>query len=181
MLIFHTFGLHCQFVRDQRLFYMAFSHSKVLSLECCWSWVYMFCFFPLFCHADINECASNPCRNGARCIDGINGYTCQCAPGWRGVICIESKTWWLRHPCHLAVGIEFPFCCCDCPWKKIGRAYGRDHDVSMVMYIFSKPMLQNLCFFNEFLCLTKMYLYCRRWSSLLCSRYPRMELASSSN
>lgn len=40
------------------------------------------CTFP-----DINECSSNPCQNGAQCVDRVNGYTCTCASGWTGTLC----------------------------------------------------------------------------------------------
>ena len=36
---------------------------------------------------DINECMSLPCRNGAMCEDGVNGYNCTCVPGFTGVLC----------------------------------------------------------------------------------------------
>ena len=36
---------------------------------------------------DINECQSLPCRNGANCEDGVNGYNCTCVPGFIGVLC----------------------------------------------------------------------------------------------
>ena len=44
-----------------------------------------------FSIADIDECASSPCQNGATCIDGINSYECKCADGWKGEICDESN------------------------------------------------------------------------------------------
>ena len=44
-----------------------------------------------FHFSDINECDSNPCRNSGNCIDGVNGYTCACQPGWTGVNCDQSK------------------------------------------------------------------------------------------
>ena len=37
--------------------------------------------------SDINECTSNPCLNGATCTDGINAFTCTCAPGYAGTTC----------------------------------------------------------------------------------------------
>ena len=36
--------------------------------------------------ADIDECASNPCVNGA-CTDGENRWECTCQPGWTGENC----------------------------------------------------------------------------------------------
>ena len=42
-------------------------------------------------YVDIDDCASNPCQNGGQCIDGVAKFTCQCAPGWMGDTCTESK------------------------------------------------------------------------------------------
>lgn len=38
-------------------------------------------------YADIDECSPNPCSNGGICKDGINGYTCTCAAGYKGNNC----------------------------------------------------------------------------------------------
>ena len=42
--------------------------------------------FELFL-ADIDECASNPCQNGATCTDAVNGYSCSCVAGYTGTHC----------------------------------------------------------------------------------------------
>lgn len=36
---------------------------------------------------DINECESSPCKHGATCIDLVNAYQCNCAPGFSGLNC----------------------------------------------------------------------------------------------
>ena len=45
----------------------------------------------IFLPTDINECASNPCLNGATCVDQVNRYTCNCVPGYTGTNCQTSK------------------------------------------------------------------------------------------
>ena len=37
--------------------------------------------------ADIDECESEPCKNGASCHNMINSYRCSCADGFTGHIC----------------------------------------------------------------------------------------------
>lgn len=40
---------------------------------------------------DIDECQSNPCRNGATCVDGINTFICLCLPSYVGALCERGK------------------------------------------------------------------------------------------
>lgn len=47
----------------------------------------------------MNECHSNPCRNGATCIDGINRYTCKCVPGFTGAHCEINIDECASNPC----------------------------------------------------------------------------------
>lgn len=41
---------------------------------------------------DINDCESNPCKNGGTCIDGVNSYKCICSDGWEGAYCETSES-----------------------------------------------------------------------------------------
>lgn len=34
-----------------------------------------------------NNCASNPCKNGATCTNGFNAYACQCVTGYTASTC----------------------------------------------------------------------------------------------
>lgn len=36
---------------------------------------------------DIDECRTNPCKNGATCLNTYGSYICTCALGWTGVNC----------------------------------------------------------------------------------------------
>ena len=36
---------------------------------------------------EINECDSNPCQNGASCVDEVNRHSCVCKPGFVGTHC----------------------------------------------------------------------------------------------
>ena len=47
--------------------------------------------FSFFVMLDVNECASNPCQNGATCIDGPDQYLCQCPVGFEGENCDMGK------------------------------------------------------------------------------------------
>ena len=44
------------------------------------------------CTVDVDECSSNPCKNGGRCQDKVNGYVCQCSSGYEGNACQNSVT-----------------------------------------------------------------------------------------
>lgn len=39
------------------------------------------------CNTEVNECASNPCQNGASCGDFFNYYVCTCVQGYTGDQC----------------------------------------------------------------------------------------------
>lgn len=39
------------------------------------------------CEIDIDECMSNPCKNGATCNQYVDSYTCTCPLGFSGINC----------------------------------------------------------------------------------------------
>ena len=55
---------------------------------------------------DVNECNRFPCRNGARCTDLRNGYTCGPCPVWyTGKHCERRKIILLSNQIQLSVSI----------------------------------------------------------------------------
>ena len=76
---------------------------KVISLPYIFQVLYVLCFTrpryqvsvywtigPLVI-LDIDDCASNPCQNKATCTDLVDGYRCQCLPGYTGKQCKDSE------------------------------------------------------------------------------------------
>ena len=41
--------------------------------------------------SDIDDCQGVVCQNGGSCVDGIEGYTCDCVLGFTGEHCETSK------------------------------------------------------------------------------------------
>ena len=39
------------------------------------------------CDINIDECASQPCKNGGVCKDTLNGFTCHCLEIYSGELC----------------------------------------------------------------------------------------------
>ena len=45
-----------------------------------------------YCDKDaVDDCLSEPCKNGGSCNDGANNYTCNCSPPWTGRLCESGK------------------------------------------------------------------------------------------
>ncbi|KAK5856306.1 hypothetical protein PBY51_007914 [Eleginops maclovinus] len=43
-------------------------------------------------YIDGDQCAENPCKNGAMCSDSVGGYDCVCKSGFTGVHCEDDQT-----------------------------------------------------------------------------------------
>ena len=56
-----------------------------------------------FSVADINECTSSPCMNGATCTNTVNAYTCGCVAGYMGTNCETGLSLKLRSTGSLSV------------------------------------------------------------------------------
>ena len=64
------------------------------------------------CDIDVNECASNPCKNGATCSDStgtgskvqVNKFQCACAAGYANGMCAGTFLWAYRAQCHVETG-----------------------------------------------------------------------------
>eukprot|EP00057_Strongylocentrotus_purpuratus_P029787 XP_011684261.1 PREDICTED: fibropellin-1-like [Strongylocentrotus purpuratus] len=66
--------------------------------------------------ADINECLSNPCKNGGTCTDETNMYTCTCEAGYTGDECQTNINECMSAPCQnggvCVDGVNSYFCLC---------------------------------------------------------------------
>ncbi|CAH1720705.1 unnamed protein product [Chironomus riparius] len=70
------------------------------------------------CETNFNDCESQPCQNGGRCIDEIGGFECDCkTTGYTGKLCQKNIDECTRNPCQNN-GVCFDnygSYTCDCP------------------------------------------------------------------
>ena len=61
-----------------------------------------FVLFPpgALCDEDIDDCMPQPCSNDARCVDGLDHYTCDCTEGYTGHLCDVHVNYCQPNPCH---------------------------------------------------------------------------------
>ena len=55
------------------------------------TWIITFALFLLNFSVDLDDCVNHNCSNGASCLDGMNGYSCNCSVGFSGEHCENSK------------------------------------------------------------------------------------------
>ena len=72
-------------------YFPSFFDTRVLVLICFVSVIHGIYFCILYKRSDIDECASDPCQNGGTCVDQVNGYLCQCVPGYTDLQCQTSE------------------------------------------------------------------------------------------
>ena len=51
------------------------------------------------CRQDVNECLSQPCKNGGTCNDGLDTFHCTCLGGGVGLTCEEDVNECQSDPC----------------------------------------------------------------------------------
>ena len=56
-------------------------------------------FSGAICENNIDECANNPCHNGATCLDLLNERKCVCRPGFTGTNCEKNIDDCTNNPC----------------------------------------------------------------------------------
>ncbi|KAL2082303.1 hypothetical protein ACEWY4_022121 [Coilia grayii] len=78
-------------------------------------------FTGTYCHENINDCVSSPCRNGGTCIDGVSSFQCICPDGWEGALCDTNVNECSRNPCKNGGRCEDLvndfYCDCKDNWK----------------------------------------------------------------
>ncbi|XP_041832212.1 protein jagged-2b isoform X2 [Melanotaenia boesemani] len=78
-------------------------------------------FSGMYCHENVNDCISNPCRNGGTCIDGVNSFQCLCLDGWEGQLCDLNVNECRHNPCknggHCVDLVNDFYCECADNWK----------------------------------------------------------------
>ena len=74
----------------EQVCYHIFQIAKIISLNRNWLFYKNYIFINIL-GVDIDNCHPNPCNNGGTCTDGVDSFTCDCADGWTGETCNESK------------------------------------------------------------------------------------------
>lgn len=70
------------------------------------------------CETEIDECKSNPCRNGATCLDRLNHFQCECAPGFSGKLCENNVS--ITLSVTVIMGHWWIWMMAAMPWRPVG-------------------------------------------------------------
>ncbi|XP_076447761.1 uncharacterized protein LOC143284711 [Babylonia areolata] len=91
---------------------------------------------------DIDECHSNPCRNGGTCRDGVNSYTCDCLPGFNGTHCETDIDECHSNPCRNGGTCQdvVNSYTCDCP-----SGFNGTHCETDIDECYSSPCIRGTC------------------------------------
>jgi len=85
----------------------------------------LFSYTGLHCETDINECASEPCHNGGKCQNLVNGFSCICPAGYYDDFCYSNINECASQPCKHGSckdGVNTYTCTCEYGYE------GRDCD-----------------------------------------------------
>uniref|UniRef100_A0A8C6NH18 Delta-like protein n=1 Tax=Nothobranchius furzeri TaxID=105023 RepID=A0A8C6NH18_NOTFU len=75
------------------------------------------------CEINVDDCASNPCRNAGTCVDGINSFTCTCTLGFSSKDCSVRSTPCKSFQCNNGGSCftHFTGPVCQCPLGFMGQ------------------------------------------------------------
>lgn len=76
---------------------------------------------------NLNLCASNSCQNGGTCVNTLESFTCECAPGFTGGLC------------------EIDICAVSNPCQNNGVCYVDSEDPTTLLCNCSAPFVGQTC------------------------------------
>ncbi|KAB7504459.1 Protein slit, partial [Armadillidium nasatum] len=120
---------------------IVFTYKKL----CVQAIAFIFPRFGNYCEKKIAFCTKefNPCKNGARCVNHVTHYECQCSLGFSGDNCTENIDDCINHLCQNGAscvdGINDYSCKC------VGDYSGKFCEVGPAAYQQTSPCQQNDC------------------------------------